>query len=152
MTTIRQPAAAEDLEEIRTLMRAYGAHLATAASICIGSLEQEIASLPEPYTLLLLAEVDAHPAGCVALKIIEGGIEMKRLYVSPAHRGHSLGRKLIEASIAWSRTHGFEAMYLDTVPAAMPEANALYERFGFQKIGRYNDNPVPGVVFYRLEL
>ena len=152
MTTIRQPATAEDLENIRALMRAYGAHLASAASICIGTLEEEIAALPHPYTLLLLAEIDAKPAGCVALKEIQGGIEMKRLYVSPTHRGHSLGRKLIEAAITWARTQPYEAMYLDTVPAAMPEANALYERFGFQQVSRYNDNPVADIVFYRLPL
>jgi hypothetical protein len=33
-------------------------------------------------------------------------------------------------------------MYLDTVPAAMPEANRLYESTGFIRVERYNKNPV----------
>jgi hypothetical protein len=47
---------------------------------------------------------------------------------------------------------GFEAMYLDTVPAAMPEANRLYEAMGFRRVERYNKNPVADVVFFRLGL
>lgn len=156
MITIQAATAPEDLDPIRTLMRAYGAYLSQnptgAANICIEGFEQEILALPSPYTLLLLAKVDSHPAGCVALKSISGGIEMKRLYVDPSFRGLKLGKQLIEQSIAWARSQNYEAMYLDTVPAAMPEANALYERLGFQQVERYNQNPVPGIVFYRLPL
>jgi hypothetical protein len=41
---------------------------------------------------------------------------------------------------------------LDTVQEAMPEAAALYQSLGFEEIGRFNDNAVPGVRFYRLML
>jgi hypothetical protein len=34
----------------------------------------------------------------------------------------------------------------------MPEAEALYTRMGFERIERYNDNPVPGIVFFRKHL
>jgi GNAT superfamily N-acetyltransferase len=156
MTMIAPATSVADLEEVRGLMRAYGAYLASnptgAANICIQGFEQEILALPAPYNLILLAKVDGQPAGCVALKPIPGGIEMKRLYVDPTYRGLKLGKQLIEQSIAWARTQGYEAMYLDTVPAAMPEANALYERLGFLEVERYNQNPVPNIVFYRLPL
>lgn len=156
MIHIEPATTPADLDHVRTLMRAYGAYLAQnptgAANICIQGFEQEIQALPAPYNLLLLARVDGHPAGCVALKPIAGGIEMKRLYVDPAFRGHSLGRRLIEEAIAWARAHHYEAMYLDTVPAAMPEANALYARLGFVEVERYNQNPVPDIVFFRLPL
>ena len=39
-------------------------------------------------------------------------------------------------------------MYLDTVPAAMPEANAMYAGMGFVRVGRYNDNLIEDVVFF----
>jgi GNAT superfamily N-acetyltransferase len=63
-----------------------------------------------------------------------------------------LGRRLVEEAIGWAKRMGFDAMYLDTVPAAMPEANRLYEAVGFQRVERYNKNPVSEVVFYRLGL
>jgi ribosomal protein S18 acetylase RimI-like enzyme len=149
-----------DVDHVRTLMRTYGAYLAAnpagAASICLEGLETELAGLPSGYEALLLATVDQNPAGCVAIKLVkkpnERACEMKRLWVAGPCRGLKLGRQLVEAAIAWSRTAGFHAMYLDTVPAAMPQANALYERLGFERVDRYNDNPVPDLAFFRLPL
>jgi ribosomal protein S18 acetylase RimI-like enzyme len=37
-------------------------------------------------------------------------------------------------------------MKLDTLPT-MPEALALYRRFGFAEIAAYYHNPVPGTVY-----
>jgi ribosomal protein S18 acetylase RimI-like enzyme len=41
---------------------------------------------------------------------------------------------------------------LDTVNEAMPEASALYQSLGFEETGRFNDNPISGVRFYKLKL
>jgi GNAT superfamily N-acetyltransferase len=73
---------------------------------------------------------------------------MKRLWLGNGFRGFGLGRRLIEHSLAWANQEGFEAMYLDTVPAAMPEANRLYASYGFVPVERYNDNDVSGVQFF----
>jgi len=78
--------------------------------------------------------------------------EMKRLWVGDAHRGLRLGRLLVEEAIAWARRHGFESMYLDTVPAAMPEANRLYTSLGFVPVERYNDNPVADLAYFSKDL
>jgi hypothetical protein len=51
--------------------------------------------------------------------------------------------------MTWAEGVGYEAMYLDTVPAAMPEANAMYAALGFERVGRYNDNMIGDVVFFR---
>jgi hypothetical protein len=153
--TIREARGGNDLADVRRLMREYGEHLAdnpsSAPSICLEGYEQELARLPEGYSVILLAEVDSTPAGCVALREIaraEHACEMKRLWVSTGFRGLRLGRRLIEESLAWAACHGFESMYLDTVPAAMPEANKLYTSFGFRPVERYNQNAVAGVEFF----
>ena len=47
---------------------------------------------------------------------------------------------------------GCSALVLDTVNDAMPEAAELYRSLGFEEIGRFNDNPISGVRFYKLAL
>jgi GNAT superfamily N-acetyltransferase len=167
--TIRSADTPEDIALVRALMSAYGAYLAAnpsgAASINLDGYERELDALPGKYIkpdgVLLLAADGNRGAACVAFRPTqptftthpgERACEMKRLWVDPAFRGHRLGRRLIEAGVSWARDAGYTTMYLDTVPAAMPEANALYERLGFEQIPRYNDNPVADIVFYRLRL
>jgi len=116
--------------------------------------EAELAELRGAYELILVAMVEGQAAVCVALKPIatgteEGACEMKRLWVGNGFRGLGLGRRLLEDVIRWAEQRGYGAMYLDTVPAAMPEADALYERIEFVRVERDNDKPVADVVFFR---
>lgn len=152
---IREANSAEDISAARRLMREYGEFLVNnpsgAASICLTGYEQELQQLPRGYAIILLAEVDGAPAGCVALREIdrpERACEMKRLWVGDGFRGLRLGRRLIEDALAWAEREGYESMYLDTVPAAMPEANRLYASMGFTRVERYNRNPVADVEFF----
>jgi GNAT superfamily N-acetyltransferase len=158
---IKEAVDSSDIAQVRGLMQAYGDYLAAnpngAANICLEGYAKELDGLPEPYLALLLATVDGIAAGCVALKAInpaptseDRACEVKRLWVEIGFRGHGLGRRLMEEALAWARRMGFEAIYLDTVPGAMPEANRLYEVMGFKRVARYNSNPVVDVVFYRL--
>ena len=153
---IREAQNEAEIEGVRTLFRAYGDHLANTAAICIENLDREIASLPSPYLTLLLATIDGQPAGCVALKALpramEQACELKRLWVSSVFRGHNLGKRLMGAAIAHAARSGFTALYLDTVPAAMPQANRLYDALGFKLVDRYNTNPVANIAFFRLTL
>lgn len=163
---VREAAGAEEVEVARGLMRAYGAYLganpAGAASICIENYERELEGLPGQYCapdgVLLLAWVDGVAVGCCAVRTLrkdripERGCEMKRLWVGLGFRGLGLGRRLAEAAMAWAVEAGYEAIYLDTVPAAMPEANGMYAALGFERVGRYNNNLVEDVVFFRRPL
>ncbi|PMX04879.1 N-acetyltransferase, partial [Pseudomonas sp. GW460-12] len=57
------------------------------------------------------------------------------------------GRALVEAILAAARTKGYAFICLDTLPH-LHEAQALYRKLGFVEISRYNDNPLPGVLFF----
>ena len=156
---VREAVGAGDMAAVRRLLQAYGEYLAAnpagAANICIEGYEQELEGLSDKYAVLLVVTVDGTAAGCVALRRIPAdalACEMKRLWVDGAFRGLSLGRRLVERAIEWAKQMGFETMYLDTVPAAMPEANRLYAAMGFEPVDRYNENPLPGVEFFRLSL
>jgi putative acetyltransferase len=143
-------AGADDADALREMFREYFDWLGPEGWFT--DVEAELAALPGGYEALLVARLDGEVSGCVALKRLpDGACEMKRLYVRPDTRGGGLGRKLVEASIARARELGYVTLRLDTLPR-MDAARALYLSLGFQPIGRYNDNPIGGVLFFELEL
>jgi putative acetyltransferase len=155
----------KDTEEARALLTNYGQYLAASpsgsAGVCIAGYDAELRGLPGKYlgnsADLLLARVQGEAAGCVAIaeRMLADGTragEMKRLWVEPRFRKIGLGRGLVVGAIEWSQSHGYGAVVLDTVNEAMPEAGALYRSLGFEETVRFNDNPVPGVHFYKLML
>jgi GNAT superfamily N-acetyltransferase len=143
-----------DILTARELFQDYADGL--GIDLCFQGFDQELAELPGAYAppggRLLLGLIGDDPAGCVALRSLDGGVcEMKRLFVRPGFRGTGLGRLLAEAVIAEARGLGYERMRLDTLPV-MSEAQRLYESLGFRDIEPYYESPVPGVRFLELEL
>ncbi len=79
---------------------------------------------------------------------VEGGCEMKRLWVESDFRGMRIGRRLVEDAILWARREGMTAMYLDTIAAAMPEAVRLYAAMGFVRMAPYHGDCTTDVEFF----
>ncbi len=161
--SVRRAEWPADHEVSASLLRGYAAFLESGpngiAPIDGSGLRAELASLPkiyaEPHAVLLLAWVGRKAAGCVAVKALperDQAYEVKRLWTEPGVRGSGAGRLLMEAAIAWARTQGAETLLLDTQPEAMPQAVTLYRSLGFIETGRYNSNPVPGLLFMELRL
>jgi putative acetyltransferase len=154
MNEIRPAVTPADLGAVRVLFREYERWV--DAPRCFAGFERELAELPGDYAppggLLLIALDDGAPAGCVALRPLEGGAaEMKRLYVRPALRGRGLGRRLAEAVIAAARAAGDSRLCLDSLPK-MRAALAMYAALGFSPRGPYSREPTPGAVFLELRL
>jgi ribosomal protein S18 acetylase RimI-like enzyme len=150
ITFERDPPA----EEIRPLFEEYAASL--TFDLSFQDFAGELAGLPGGYApptgALLLARVDDEPAGCVALRALDGGPgELKRLYVRPAHRGLGLGRQLAERALAIAAELGYSSIRLDTTPE-MGAAHELYRTLGFREIEPYRSNPVPGTRYLELDL
>jgi epoxyqueuosine reductase len=146
------PAAAEDLDAIRSLFREYQASL--PFDLCFQNFEEELKGLPGRYTppsgRMLVARHAGAVVGCVALRQIgDGSCEMKRLFVQPAFQGQGIGRALAQAIIEEGRRIGYKRMRLDTV---LEPAKSLYRSLGFREIPPYQHVPVAGVVFMELEL
>ncbi len=143
-----------DMAAIRQLLRDYLAE--TGLDLGFQGFDDELAGLPGDYApprgCLLCAQSGERIVGCVAFRPLdEGRCEMKRLYVLPGFRRSSLGAALVAAILDRARQAGYASMCLDTAPG-MERAQALYERFGFRDIDRYNDNPIPGVRFMGVAL
>jgi GNAT superfamily N-acetyltransferase len=145
---------ADQVLQARRLFEDYARSL--NFSLCFQGFDQELARLPGDYApprgRLLLGLDNGQPRGCVALRPLETGIcEMKRLFVQPEARGTGLGGLLVGRVIATAIALGYERMRLDTLPR-MDTAQALYRSLGFRQIGNYNGNPVPGTLFFELDL
>jgi ribosomal protein S18 acetylase RimI-like enzyme len=142
---------AEEIAAAAALFREYADWL--GIDLSFQGFEAELASLPGQYApptgeLMLACAPAGDALGCVAVRPLEGAAicEMKRLYVRPAARGLGIGAALVGAIITSAEELGYAEMRLDTLPT-MPEAFALYERFGFLQIPAYYHNPVPGTVY-----
>lgn len=151
---IRPAEGAADLERVRALFTEYAGTL--GFDLSFQDFDRELADLPGAYGppggCILIASGEDEDAGCVALRpLAVDTCEMKRLYVRPTHRGSGLGRELAERVIEEARKRGYRIMRLDTVPA-MGEAIALYRSLGFRPIPPYRENPVPGAMYFELEL
>ena len=66
---------------------------------------------------------------------------LAELYVAPPHRGHGLGRALMNAAIELARREGADYMDLGTSEADVA-ARALYESLGFSNREGRPDGPI----------
>ena len=143
-----------DLPALTQLFRAYADEL--PIDLGYQGFDAELAALPgkyaPPHGALLIARDGDQTLGCVAMRPLEEGVaEMKRLYVSPAGRGHGAGKALVRAIVDAARAAGYREMRLDTLDT-MHEAQKLYRQLGCTERGPYYDTPIPNTVFMELKL
>lgn len=100
-----------------------------------------------PRGAFLVAISDGLPIGCVGLKGSGGEVaEIKRLWVAPSARGLGLAKRLMLAAETAARELCIKVLRLDT-NSALPEAQQLYRRTGWNEIDRFNDDPYPDTFF-----
>jgi putative acetyltransferase len=147
----------KEVDEVRRLFREYEAFL--NVDLCFQQFEQELTNLPGKYAppsgTLLLAMDGQKAIGCGALRIL-GSIqdrtcEMKRLYVCPEARGAGVGKQIARRLIQEAVRFGYSTMVLDTLDR-LEAAITLYKSLGFVRTQSYYDNPLSGVVYWKLDL
>lgn len=101
---------------------------------------------------LWLARAAERTAGCIALHPLHlsASAEIKRLYVRQEWRGRGVAQQLLDAAEHFAKSSGYEWIYLDTA-SEMAAAARLYEKNGYQRCDRYNDNP-QAAIFMRKSL
>src|SRR4029077_23952 len=107
-----------------------------------------------------LARLDGEGSGCGGLRSLPRAeelepedvkcAEIKRMYVREKFRGRGVGKRLLAAAENFAREQGYARIYLDTA-SAMVAAARLYERNGYRRCARYNDNP-QAAIFMRKSL
>ena len=107
----------------------------------------------DPAGMWLARDDDGAVVGCIVLRPLpspEAACEIKRMYVRDGFRGRGIARALLDAAHAHARAHRFRWIYLDTKDD-LPIAIAFYERRGYERCARYNDNP-QATIFMRRSL
>jgi DNA-binding MarR family transcriptional regulator/N-acetylglutamate synthase-like GNAT family acetyltransferase len=105
----------------------------------------ELMRPPAGDFLVMRAEVDVVACGGLQPHTRTIG-EIKRMWVDPDWRGCGLAPRLLLALEDRAAELGYREVYLDT-NGALVEAIAMYDRAGYRRIPRYNDNPYAEVWF-----
>ena len=110
-------------------------------------MDEDARTLRAPGGLFLLARSEGRAVACGGLRDLGDGLaEVKRMWVGDDWRGAGLGGRLLRTLEEHARGLGHRTLRLDT-NGALVEAIAMYDRSGYRRIGRYNDNPYAQVWF-----
>jgi putative acetyltransferase len=99
----------------------------------------------QPDARFLITSVNGEAVACGAIQPLDGRTgELKRMYVTPAHRGRGIATKLLAALEELAREQDYHRLRLAT-GIRQPEAIALYERCGYTRVepyGKYVNAPL----------
>jgi GNAT superfamily N-acetyltransferase len=108
-----------------------------------GSDEGKLLQLEEllaPRGIFIVARLDDHPIGGVGIRPIGDPAlqlgEIKRLWVRPDQRQHGVGTQLMSDIEGRAKARGYCQLYLES-GYAQPEALALYETTGWQRVAEF---------------
>ncbi|MBK8462112.1 MAG: GNAT family N-acetyltransferase [Nigerium sp.] len=94
--------------------------------------------LTSPHGRVLVARDDASLAGVATWRCVAGAADLNRIIVAPGRRGEGIGRRLLDAGLAWADAAGADQVMLE-VEDGNAAALALYERSGFVTLARRQD-------------
>jgi ribosomal protein S18 acetylase RimI-like enzyme len=141
--TIRAVTAA-DAEDACSLIEEY---YEAVNVIARDDRAQILHYISDPASCILLAYDAVTPVGCILYRPLPRPLphmgsagEVKRLYVRPAFRQRGIADRLLQELERFASTHGAQWLYLDTTDD-LKAAIAFYERHGYLRCDRYNDNP-----------
>ena len=132
--------SAEAIEAIRSYFTELDAQFAAGFNDW-AALTEGAADFDPPAGAFYLVRIDGDVAGCGGVRTLEPGIgEIKRMWISPSHRGKGLARRLLAELESAIAAMGHHTVRLDT-NATLTPAITMYESSGYRSIERYNDNP-----------
>jgi DNA-binding MarR family transcriptional regulator/N-acetylglutamate synthase-like GNAT family acetyltransferase len=106
-------------------------------ALVAGIVEEFLAKLDPERERCWIAERNGERVGCVFVvkDAKQGHARLRLLLVEPSARGTGLGRRLVEACIAFARGKGYRRLVLWT-HANLDAARAIYRKTGFRKLAR----------------
>ncbi len=144
--TVQDPRAPLSLQCLQAYYAELNARLSNGFDVNL-SRDPDAADMMHPKGAFLVAICDGAPIGCVGLKGTDHAwAEIKRLWVASDARGTGLALRLMQAAEDHARTLNIPTLRLDT-NSALPEAARFYDKHGWRRIDRFNDDPYPDIFF-----
>lgn len=134
---IRRAATNADCDEVAALVRQVLAEHGLAADR--GAKDLDLDDLERHYwsrggRFDVLCDGAGQVVGSVGLLPLDAArVELRKMYLAPAHRGRGHGRALLEHALAEARRLGFTRVELETA-GVLAAAIALYTRHGFTPV------------------
>jgi GNAT superfamily N-acetyltransferase len=133
---IRAMRIGDDLTPFRTLNEEWITHFFTMEATDHKTLGDPENAILRIGGSLFFVHADEVAVGCVALIPMEDGVyELSKMAVSPSMRGHGIGRRLLEHTVAEARRQGVRELFLGS-STRLANAVHLYESIGFTHIPR----------------
>ncbi|WP_339893610.1 GNAT family N-acetyltransferase [uncultured Algibacter sp.] len=109
--------------------------------------DEEVLSKPEKYIInkgghIFFAKLEDDVVGTVALMPIgnEGLFELTKMAISPKHRGHKIGQKLMQYCIDYAKSIGLPKLLLYS-NTNLENAIYIYRKYGFIQVPVEPDCP-----------
>jgi DNA-binding MarR family transcriptional regulator len=103
------------------------------------SLTAGVDEMRLPHGLFVVARLHGDAVGCGGVKLYgDRPAYVKRMWVAPAARGLSLGRRLLAELEALAAANGATAVQLET-NRSLVEAVAMYRSSGYREVAPFND-------------
>jgi DNA-binding MarR family transcriptional regulator/GNAT superfamily N-acetyltransferase len=107
-------------------------------------------TVPEPEATWVVATSDGAPVAFGGIRPVPAvgpdTAEIKRMWVDATWRGAGLGSRMLRHLEDLARDRGHDRVVLDT-NGHLHDAIAMYDRAGYRRIERYNDNPYAEAFF-----
>lgn len=134
MPEIIRPFAPGDARAFHDLNRQWITTLFQMEASNESALSDPEGTILAPGGAIFVAELSGEVVGCVALvPMPDLCYEVAKMAVMPDAQGQGIGRKLLEAAVAWGREHGAKRLFLGSNTRLAP-ALRLYESAGFQHL------------------
>ncbi len=135
-----QPGDAEAFRELNEAWIARYFRLEEQDRIQLGDPENNIL---RPGGQIVMAVAGEERIGCCALIFVRPGVfEVAKMAVSESYRGHGIGRKLLEYTIAQAKVLGAHTLELAS-NSKLANAVHLYESVGFRHLPPERVEPSP---------
>lgn len=136
-------------QDLNTIVEIENASMSSPWSL--GSYKE---ALDSDHAFIMVADEAGVCVGFAVFYLTAPESELPDIVVSESYRGRGIGKLLLDASLRELSLRGVDTVFLE-VRVSNERARALYEKMGFEEIGRrkyFYSDPIEDAICMRLEI